>query len=109
MASYSKNEVILVHYPFTDLSGTKVRPAVVVHAPSGSLDNIIVPMTSHTTPLHPGEFVLADWAAAGLHVPTAVKRGLYPIHDRLVVKRLGHLALPDSQQVEHALRLWLGL
>ena len=33
MANFSKNDVILVHYPFTDHSASKVRPAVVVHAP----------------------------------------------------------------------------
>ncbi len=32
MASYSKNDVLLVQYPFSDLSATKVRPAVVVNA-----------------------------------------------------------------------------
>jgi len=32
MPNYSKNEVILVRYPFTDLSSIKVRPAVVVSA-----------------------------------------------------------------------------
>jgi mRNA interferase MazF len=33
MLSYSKNDVILVRYPFSDLSSSKVRPAVVVSAP----------------------------------------------------------------------------
>jgi hypothetical protein len=32
MPNYSKNEIILVHYPFSDLSSSKVRPAVVVRA-----------------------------------------------------------------------------
>lgn len=109
MPSYSKNEIVLVHYPFSDLSATKVRPAVVVHAPHVSLDNLIVPLTSQTTALLPGEFVLGDWAAAGLHLPTAVKRGLYTIHSRLVVKKLGQLSPHDAQQVDDSLRGWLGL
>ncbi len=33
MPSYLKNDVILVRYPFSDLSNSKVRPAVVVSAP----------------------------------------------------------------------------
>ena len=32
MPSYSRNDVILVRYPFTDLTAAKIRPAVVVHA-----------------------------------------------------------------------------
>ena len=109
MPSYSKNEVVLVHYPFSDLSATKVRPAVIVHGPHLSQDNLIVPMTSRTTGLLAGEFVLSDWASEGLHFPTAVKRGIYTIHSRLIVKSLGQLSSHDAQQVEASLRLWLGL
>jgi mRNA interferase MazF len=109
MPSYLRNEVLLVHYPFTDLTQTKVRPAVVVHAPHTSPDLILVPLTSQVTNLRAGEFVLADWAAAGLHVPTAVKRGVYTIHPRLVVQRLRQLSPSDSQQLDQSLRAWLGL
>lgn len=69
MPSYSKNDVILVRYPFTDLSESKVRPAVVVHASHPSEDNIIVPLTSRVSALLPGEFELNDWEEAGLNVP----------------------------------------
>ena len=109
MPSYSKNEVVLVRYPFSDLSSTKVRPAVVVHAPHVSQDNLIVPLTSQTAGLLAGEFVLNDWTSAGLHLPTAVKRGIYTIHSRLIVKKLGHLPPRDAQQVDDSLRMWLGL
>jgi len=84
MPSYSKNEVILVRYPFSDLSSVKVRPAIIVNAPHVSQDVFIVPLTSQTASLLAGEFVLADWTAAGLNVPTAVKRGLYTVHEGLI-------------------------
>jgi hypothetical protein len=29
MANYSRGDVLLVRYPFTDLSGVRVRPAIV--------------------------------------------------------------------------------
>jgi mRNA interferase MazF len=109
MASYSKSDVILVRYPFSDLSGVKVRPAVVVQAPHAYDDNFIVPLTSKIATLLAGEFVLADWAAAGLNVPTAVKRGLYTVHRRLVVAALGRLAQADAERLEQVVRGWLGL
>lgn len=46
MPSYSKNEIVLVRYPFSDLTSTKVRPAVIVNAPHVSQDVLIVPLTS---------------------------------------------------------------
>ena len=66
MPSYSKHEVILVQYPFSDLSAVKVRPAVIVNESHSSQDILIVPLTSRITALLPGEFVLTEWQAAGL-------------------------------------------
>lgn len=60
MPSYSKNEVVLVRYPFSDLSGSKVRPAVVINTPHASQDVIIVPLTSKTTHLLAGEFIATE-------------------------------------------------
>lgn len=67
MPSYSHSEVILVRYPFTNLSGAKIRPAVVVNTPHVSQDVIIVPLTSRLSGLLAGEFVLADWQQARLN------------------------------------------
>jgi mRNA interferase MazF len=95
MPNYSKNIVILVRYPFSDLSNAKVRPAVIINAPHSSQDILIVPLTSKIGSLLDGEFVLNDWAAAGLNVVTAVKRG--------------KLADVDIDRLDQSLRGWLGL
>lgn len=108
MPNYSKSDILLVRYPFTDLTGNKVRPAVVVHAPHSSQDSFIVPLTSQLGTLQAGEFVLADWSNAGLNVQTAIKRGIYTIHPSLIVKFIGKLSAKDSQHLESSLREWLG-
>jgi mRNA interferase MazF len=107
--SFSKNDIILVRYPFSDLSSSKVRPAVVVNTPHVSQDFIIMPLTSKTGKLLGGEFVLSEWAKAGLNVSTAVKRGFYTVHESLILKRIGKLAIADAEQVEKCIRGWLGL
>jgi mRNA interferase MazF len=109
MPTYSKNEVVLVRYPFSNLSGSKVRPAVVVNAPHPSRDAFVVPLTSKVSALLKGEFTLADWNKAGLNVPSAVKRGLYTIHQTLIVKSVGRLSAADAADLENSLRDWLGL
>ena len=109
MPCYLKNEVILVKYPFSDLSGSKVRPAIVVNAPHSSQDVVIVPLTSRTTVLLGGEFVLAEWKKAGLNVESAVKRGLYTVQQSLVVKSIGKLSAADAEELERSLRDWLGI
>src|SRR5215218_10331632 len=107
MPSYSKNEVILVRYPFSNLSGSKVRPAIVINDIHISQDVIIVPLTSKVYPLLAGEFVLADWKISGLNVPSAAKRGIYTVHQSLVMKSIGKLSDIDASSLENSLRDWL--
>ena len=109
MPNYLKNNVVLVRYPFSDLSNFKVRPAIIVNAKHISQDILIVPLTSKISSLLSGEFVLAKWQAAGLNVPSAVKRGIYTVKQNLVIKTIGQLQQADIQKLEHSLRSWLGL
>lgn len=109
MPGYSKNEVVLVRYPFSDLSSSKVRPAVVINAPHLSQDVMLAPLTSRTTPLLAGEFVLAEWMDAGLNVETAVKRGIFTIHQKLIIKSVGKLSATDAERLNGSLRDWLDL
>ncbi len=109
MPSFSRHNLILVRYPFSDLSSSKVRPAVIVNAPHISQDLMIVPITSRLTSLLPGEFVLSDWRAAGLNTPSAIKRGLYTVEASLVIRLIGQLAAGDATQLDGTLRTWLAL
>lgn len=98
-----------MRYPFSDLSGAKVRPAVIVSAPHISSDLLVVPLTSRTEALRPGEFVLSGWREAGLNVPSAVKRGVFTIVEALILKRVGALTVSDTRTLEQSLRAWLAL
>lgn len=109
MPSFSQNEVVLVRYPFSDLSTSKVRPAVVVNGPHVSRDLILVALTSRTSSLLSGEFVLNDWSQSGLNVETAVKRGIFTIDERLVLKSVGVLSTADASEMERSLRFWMSL
>jgi mRNA interferase MazF len=109
MPNYSKHDIILVRYPFSDLSASKVRPAVVVSAPHPSQDLLITPLTSKINSLLAGEFILSSWKASGLNVATAVKRGVYTVHESLAIKAIGQLNTADTNQLEKSLRHWFGL
>ena len=107
MPSYSRSSVVLVRYPFSDLTDAKVRPAIVISAPHQSQDLFIVPLTSKTDHLLSGEFLMTDWQRAGLNVASAVKRGLFTIHESLVVKMVGFISSQDAGKLEQSLRAWL--
>ncbi len=106
--SYSKHDVILVKYPFSDLSTTKVRPAIIVSASHPSQDYFIVPLSSRTQNLQRGEFILANWQSAGLNVESSVKRGIFTIKETLIIKKIGILNSEDVKNLKNALREWLG-
>lgn len=109
MPNYSRSEVVLVRYPFSDLAGSKVRPAVVVNSAHKSQDLLLVALTSKTQSLLEGEFVLKDWAVAGLNIETALKRGIFTIHEKLVVRSVGLLSISDAYDTDKSLRNWLSL
>ena len=107
MKSFSTYDVILVKYPFSDLSAAKIRPAVVVNLAHPSQDLIIVPLTSRINRLLPGEFILKNWKEASLNVQSAVKRGIYTISSRLCIKTVGQLSKNDIEELKKSLRNWI--
>lgn len=104
--SFSKNDVVLLPIPFTDLTSRKVRPAVVIGRSSFAGDLFVVPISSQ---LQNVDFALQDWRAAGLNVPCGIKSQIATIEERLVVKRVGTLTHLDQGRLEARLRVWLHL
>jgi len=62
--SFSRNEVVLLPIPFSDLTSRKVRPAVVIGHSSRGKDLFVVPISSQ---MHNVDLALRDWRAAGLN------------------------------------------
>jgi mRNA interferase MazF len=109
MTSYDRGDVVLATLPFSDLSGMKKRPTVVINAPHPSVDLLLLPLTSQTQNLQLGEFLLQEWQKVGLLFPSAVKRGLFTLDRAYVTRRLGHLATSDLLKLDETLRMWFGL
>ena len=109
MPNFSRNDVVLVAYPFSDRTGSKVRPAVIVSGPHRSRDLFVVPLTSRADRLVEGEFSLAEWQNAGLNMASVVKRGLFTVHESFILKRVGTPGTMDTSQINESLRTWLHL
>ena len=100
----SRNEVVLLPIPFTDLTSRKVRPAIVIG--KNGADLFLVPISSVLTNT---DFPLTDWRAAGLNVRSGIKAQISTVEEKLVVKIVGQLAARDWQTLEARLRVWLKL
>ncbi len=108
--SYDFGDIVLVPFPFTDQTGAKKRPAVVVSASSLNAqrpDIVIMAITSRTG-AGPAEVPVTRWREAGLLSPSVCKPVFATLERSLVVRRLGKLASEDLATLHNALRNFLG-
>jgi mRNA interferase MazF len=111
--AFQRGDVLLVPFPFSDLSTTKVRPAVVVSGPlyhSIEPDLLLAGITSNVPAVTgPLDYILTDWRSAGLRYPSALKPVLFTLDPNRVLYRVGALTPTDLSEVTLRLRLALGL
>jgi mRNA interferase MazF len=108
--SYKHGDVVLVPFPFTDLSTAKQRPALVVSADWFNEirhDRVLVALTSQIPDtLEDDQYSLshADITDAGLPKPSMVKLGkIFTIEQGLIRKTLGALSQPTMKAISQAL------
>ena len=108
--------MVVVNVPFTDQTGSKPRPALVVSVEAfhRKLQDVIVcPISSHPRYYQnpgPGDHPLKHWKAVGLrHASTTRISNLLAVEKRLIKRVLGTLPQEDWAQVEQGLRQALGL
>lgn len=94
-------DVVVVPFPFTERAGTKRRPAVVLsRRPFNDHGHTVLLMI--TTKAHhpwPGDTEIGHYRNAGLSQPCLVRLKAFTLDNRLIVKKLGTLATPDSRHV----------
>ena len=100
----SRNDIVLLPIPFTDLTTRKVRPAVVVGKADSDL--FLVPISSQ---LANTDFPLTGWRATGLNVPCGIKTQIATVEQSLVLKVIGRITEAGLHTLDHRLRTWLAL
>ena len=110
--SYRQGDVVLVSFPFTDLSSTKRRPAVVVSPDSFNArkqDLVLVAITSQIG--DDSQIVLledGDFREGRLPRRSVVKlTKLFTMHSSLIVKRICTLKLEEMDEILKDLRDFL--
>lgn len=100
-----KGDVVLVNFPFTDLSQTKLRPAVILWVDPVGTDIVVCAITSqNVNALEDGEFLLdstdPEFSQTGLRITSKVRTTRIATLDRrLAVRKLGHLGDQYLQQL----------
>jgi mRNA-degrading endonuclease toxin of MazEF toxin-antitoxin module len=113
---FRRGQVIVVNVPFSNSTGVKPRPALVISAEAFHRDLpdvIVCPISSQGRYYRrpgPGDCPLREWRAAGLRYPSTVRISKVLAVDKQIIKRtLRPLGQQDLTRVEVGLRQALGL
>jgi mRNA interferase MazF len=107
MTAYSFGDVVLVPFPFTDQTGNKKRPAVVVSSAAYHRerpDLILMAITSQTrTVAGIGEIPVLEWKKSGLLKPSILKPILFTVERLLIQRKLGQFVEEDRRSLRQTL------
>lgn len=111
-----RGTVVLAILPFTDLTGQKRRPALVVSPENRPGDDILVAfITSYRSePLLPTDLLLTgtdpDFGRTGLKRPSVIKLDkLFTLQKGLIAGKLGEISSSLMARVDERVRAALGL
>jgi mRNA interferase MazF len=116
---FARGDIILADLPYSDRSGSKIRPALVVqndHNNAG-LDDVIVAMITKTTSRttnEPTQLLIDITTTLGkttglLHTSAVKCEHLITLHRTFVIRTIGRLSDPLMSQINDCLKLSLGL
>jgi len=108
---FKKGDVVLIPFPFTDLTSAKTRPAVIVSTGSYEKEtgNFMVAMITSVPQSTSYDYEVKDWRTANLLAPSWVRIKIATINPKLVRYKPGSLANVDLIEVDKRIRLALGL
>ncbi len=112
MTGYERGDVVLVRFIFSDETGERQRPAIVLSSDAyhGSRQEAIIgAITSRTDRVLVGDHLIEDWEAAGLLFPSVATGIIRTIKQGMIAKKLGTMPVPDMKGIEGQLRDALGL
>lgn len=109
--AFQRGDIVLVPFPFTDLSSSKTRPAVIVsvEAFEKTIGGITVAMVTSQMCDTLFDCPVEDWQQANLRLPSWVRLKLATLSPSLVRYCPGHLSTGDLTRVDQHLRLALGV
>ncbi|WRH67194.1 MAG: type II toxin-antitoxin system PemK/MazF family toxin [Planktothrix sp. GU0601_MAG3] len=102
----NKGKVVLVPFPFDDLSATKVRPAFCLTNQIGQYNHIILALITSTIPTNITELDVLlntdhpDFNTSGLHKPSTIKLDfVVTVRASILLRELGQLSEDTQEQI----------
>ncbi len=104
-----RGDIVLVKYPFTDLSSEKLRPALVILPEDDEGDFLLAFITSITIKKNPFDISISK-NGTGLHKDSILRlKKMMTIHRSLIVGKIGNISKEQLKIIEEILSKMLGL
>jgi mRNA interferase MazF len=115
--SVSRGDIVLVDYPFSDRTGSKVRPALVVQADAINrriTDTILASISRSTHRVSATQLFIdissPEGGGTGLRQDSTIQcENLLTYDQRLVITKIGQISVPLMQRVNECLKTALDL
>jgi len=112
MTDYSRGDVVLVGFVFSDETGERRRPAVIVSSEAyhkSRQEAIIAAITSRTDRILAGDHLITNWQGAGLLFPSVATGIIRTIKQSMITRRLATMSQADMEAIDDNLRAALSL
>jgi mRNA interferase MazF len=112
MTSYNCGDVILVNFVFSDETGEKRRPAIILSSDAyhkSRQEVIISAITSQIERVLVGDYLINGWKSAGLLFPSVATGIIRTIKQEMIYKKLGKIPQTDLKEIKSNLKIILGL
>jgi mRNA interferase MazF len=97
-------DVVVTMFTYSDLSGAKIRPALVVSRETyNETGSVVITAISSRPVRNQYELLLRDWQEAGLHIPSKVCAGQLMTVKIGLVKIIGCLSQQDFNNARELL------
>ncbi|MCC7158192.1 MAG: type II toxin-antitoxin system PemK/MazF family toxin [Ignavibacteria bacterium] len=97
----NKWDVVLVNFPFSDLTSTKKRPSLIVSPNEFNIyDDVIIAYITSNIPfeLKYLDHLIKDWTGAGLLKPSIARMKFATIQKTFIHKKLGSFSFEDRKE-----------
>ena len=109
--NYKQSDIVLVNVIFSEGSGVKKRPALIIsdeYYHNNRQEVIIAAITSNTERVLPGDKKIKDWQQAGLKFPSIVTGIIQTLKTDIIERKIGELANTDFVGFQNNLKKVLG-
>lgn len=110
--TYKKWDIVLLPFPYTDLSSTKKRPAVIISPETYNrgLDVMLMFLTSNLkTEQREGDYELTKWQEAGLPKPSMTRMKVMTLDKDFILKKIGEIQPEDGLKIDEFLKNFFAL